>query len=110
MSTVKRMQEQKSAKKKQGRRFGVARDEAVAADWGKVDAEVIRRTIVAVCRAGGALRFGYTSDGGAFALGVYGDGPEPYTEYMRPGSDVAETLTELAQVFYDIYAEADMKQ
>jgi len=110
MSIVKRAQEEKKAKKTSGRRFGVGREQTAAADWGKVDAEVLKRTIVAVCRAGGALRFGYTADGGAFALGIYGDGPEAYTEYLRPNEDVAETLHELAQTFYDIASERDVKQ
>jgi len=107
MSTVKRLQEEKKAKKTSGRRFGVNRETSLAADWGRVDAEQLKRVIVAVCRAGGALRFGYTADGGAFALGIYGDGPEPYTEYMRPTEDVGDTLDDLAQTFYDIASEAE---
>jgi hypothetical protein len=36
---------------------------------------------------GGALRLGYTRDGGAYAVGVYGDGT-PFTEYIPPSDDI----------------------
>lgn len=107
MGMLKRKQEEAKAKKSPQRRFGVTRETSKAADWGTVDAEVIRRVIVAVTRAGGALRFGYTADHGAYALGVYGDGPTPYTEYFRPTEDLADALTELAQTFYDIATEQE---
>ena len=61
------------------------------ADWGGVNAEVLRDAIQTVARQGGALRFGYSRDGGAYAIGVLGDG-EPYTEYLRPTDDVEEYL------------------
>lgn len=108
MSAIKRVQEEKKAKKDGSRKFGINRGPSMAADWGKLDPEVLKRVIVAVTRAGGALRFGYTNDFGAYALGIYGDGPEPYTEYFRPTEDVADALAELAQTFYDIAAEKDM--
>lgn len=107
MGVLKRKSEEMKAKKSPTRRFGVGREPSKAADWGTVDPEVIRRVIVAVTRAGGALRFGYTADHGAYALGIYGDGPTPYTEYLRPTEDLAEALTELAQTFYDIASEAE---
>jgi len=107
MSTVKRLQEDKKARSAQKRKFGVARADLPAADWGKIDSEILKRTIVAVTRAGGALRFGYTTDHGAYALGIYGDGPEPYTEYFRPSEDLPYALTELAQTFYDIATEKE---
>ena len=107
MGMLKRQKEEKKAKAKGGRRFGISREDQVASDWGKVDQAVVHRAIVAAARAGGALRFGYTADGGAFALGIYGDGDEPYTEYFRPNEDVAFALTEIAQMFYDRFAEAD---
>ena len=52
-----------------------------------------------IIRAGGALRIGATRDGGAFAFGVYGDGPDSYTDYLRPDEDVARYLAELGDYF-----------
>lgn len=74
------------------------RREAVGADWGMVSAEKLRDTISAVTLRGGALRFGYTRDGGAYALGIYGLG-ETYTEYLRPSDNVEGFLDELAEAF-----------
>ena len=42
---------------------------------------------------GGAIRFGYTRDGGAYAVGLYYGG-ETCTEYIRPGEDVEQALIE----------------
>jgi len=57
------------------------------ADWASVNAELLRRAIAAVGARGGAIRFGYTRDGGAYAVGLLGDG-DPYTEYLRPSDDI----------------------
>lgn len=70
------------------------------ADWTGVDANVIRDAIAAVSYRGGALRFGYTRDGGAYALGVYGDG-KPYTIFIPPREDVEDYLRDLVTVFED---------
>lgn len=63
----------------------------------------LKRAIVAASRTGGALRFGYTSDGGAYAIGIYGDGA-PYTHYVKPGDDsdaVCEDIVELFETIRD---------
>jgi len=70
------------------------------ADWGAQDAGTILRAIEVVAKQGGALRFGYTRDGGAYAIGVMGDG-EPYTEYLRPNDDVGEYLRVLIAQWED---------
>lgn len=57
------------------------------ADWGTANASKLLAAIVAVSRHGFAIRFGYTRDGGAFAVGIIGDG-EPYTEFTRPTEDI----------------------
>jgi hypothetical protein len=89
------------------RRF--TRGSGLPADWGHVDAELIRAVIVAAGMAGGAVRFGYTSDGGAYALGIYGDGEKPYTEYVSPNDDIEGVLRSLETVFLDIEAESRSK-
>lgn len=59
------------------------RTESSTADWAGVSPELLQRLVCVVAFMGGAVRFGYSRDGGAFSIGIYGDG-EPYTEY-RPG-------------------------
>src|SRR6185503_18868443 len=66
------------------------------ADWAGVESEAIRTAIAALGSIGGALRFGYTRDGGAYAIGVYGLETKPSTDYLRPGDDVSAYLYQLA--------------
>lgn len=68
------------------------------ADWMEADADVLRRAIAAAGFKGGALRFGYTRDGGAYAIGVYGSG-DPFTEYVKPGDDINAYLQTLIDDF-----------
>lgn len=103
MSIKKRLDEEKKAKKAGGRRYGANAAERRAADWGTAKADEVKALIVAAARAGGAVRFGYTADQGAYALGIYGDGDTPYTEYVRPGEDLGEVLRNLTETFFEIY-------
>jgi len=98
MSNQKRLAEQKKSAAKE-RAFRSKLAVTVTADWDRADAEQLRSTIGAVARAGGALRLGCTRDGGAYSVGIYGDGPEAYTEYVRPNEDLDEFLRDLEQVF-----------
>lgn len=66
------------------------------ADWQGVNGELLARTVAVVAMRGGALRLGYTRDGGAYSIGVYGDG-EPYTEYVRPGEGIEDYLIALIE-------------
>jgi len=66
------------------------------ADWATVNAELLRRAIAIVGHRGGALRFGYTRDGGSYAIGVLGDG-DPYTDYVRPTDDIDAYLESLIE-------------
>jgi len=74
-------------------RFTRGRGES--ADWAGVDHEAICAAIAALGSIGGALRFGYTRDGGAYAIGVYGLESKPITDYLRPGDDISAYLYEL---------------
>ena len=65
------------------------------ADYGTIDGDLIRQAIEAVTALGGAVRFGYTSDGGAYAIGVY-SGDDRWTEYCRTDDDLRDYLSELA--------------
>lgn len=77
------------------------RRQSAPADWASVPADAIRSAIVAASNCGGALRFGYTSDGGAYAVGIYGDG-EPYTEFYTPAEDMEAALLDIMQSFIDL--------
>lgn len=68
------------------------------ADWATADAALVLETIANVSSAGGAIRFGYTRDGGAYAIGIYGSG-EPFTEYVRPSEDINYYLQGLIEDF-----------
>jgi len=92
--------ESKKARKAE-RKFRRESEDQNAANWATVDAGTIQATICKITAAGGAIRFGYTLDGGAYALGVYGDGAAPYTEYVRPSEDIERILAELGSVFDD---------
>lgn len=78
----------KESKGLPARRRKSVRDQA---DWGTIDGELIRSVIEAVTRFGGAIRFGYSRDGGAYSLGVYGDG-KPYSEFRAASDDVDDWL------------------
>jgi hypothetical protein len=66
------------------------------ADWTECEGEVLRKAVAAVARMGGAVRLGYTRDGGAYAVGIYGDG-EPFTEYVPPSDDITEFMKGLIE-------------
>jgi len=58
-----------------------------AADWSSVDSARVVAAISAITRHGFAVRFGYTRDKGAYAIGIIGDG-EPFTEFVRPTESI----------------------
>ena len=64
------------------------------ADWMAADPALVQRAISAAALKGGALRFGYTRDGGAYAVGIYGS-QKPFTEYIRPREDINAYLQSL---------------
>lgn len=65
------------------------------ADWQTANPEIVLHAIAVVAFNGGALRFGYTRDGGAYAIGIYLGG-ESFTEYVRPHEDIDSYLSALA--------------
>lgn len=77
------------------------RRSASVADWATASGEIVIKAITAASNVGGALRFGYSRDGGAFAIGVYGDG-DPYTEFVAGTESIDEYLAEYVQLFEDI--------
>lgn len=83
---------------------GLARKSGLVADWGSADIGKLSRAICAASITGGALRFGYSRDGGAYAVGIYGDGP-PYTEFCKPDGDLDQMLDDIIALFEDIADE-----
>lgn len=80
---------------------GIRRDGGGTADWESVDREILVKAVASAAKVGGALRFGYSRDGGAYAIGIYGDG-EPYTEFVRPSEDIDIILKDIMSMFEDI--------
>jgi len=80
------MGDKKQEKKEQKRR--VRERFTAKASWHDANSELVVRAIAAASSDGGALRFGYTRDGGAFCVGVYGDG-EAYNLYSKPDDPAA---------------------
>jgi len=87
-----------SKKRGSKRRFDRNSSDSQPADWSSANAILMREAIRCVSTSGGAVRFGYSRDGGAYALGIYGDG-DPYTEYIRPGESIDEVLLALIYAF-----------
>lgn len=104
MSATKRAMEAKTMKRRQ-RRYGNSDKAPARADWRTVSNTAIVAVIQAAAEVGGALRFGVSRDGGAYALGVYGDGPDVYTLYAGDASEMEEHITHLSDIFYDIAIE-----
>lgn len=65
------------------------------ANWGDVSGENLANAVAWTAANGGALRLGYTRDGGAYAIGIYMDG-ESETEYVRPDENIDQWLLDLA--------------
>lgn len=84
-----------------GKSRGVRRESSESADWASAETATLRRAIETAASTGGALRFGYSRDGGAYAIGIYGDG-DPYTEFVRPAEDINVFLEEVIQLFESI--------
>jgi len=69
------------------------------ADWAGVDGGLVVRCAAAISRDGGAIRLGYTRDGGAYAIGIY-NGDDRKTVYVAPSEPIEEILREIAE-FYE---------
>jgi len=89
-----------------GKSRGVRKQSGETADWSSADPLTLRNAIAQAAKTGGALRFGYSRDSGAYAIGIYGDG-EPYTEFVRPAEDIDTFLEEVIALFEQI--EVDKK-
>lgn len=65
------------------------------ADYSGIDSTAMQRLVAVVASRSGAVRYGYTRDGGAYAVGIYLEG-ESETLYFKPTEDVSAELDALA--------------
>jgi len=87
---------QKAAAKKALPTVGAGR--GGAADWGGANAGLMLQLVCFVGDAGGAVRYGYTRDGGAYSIGIY-LGEDSKTYYGNEADGIDELLTELVEYF-----------
>lgn len=91
-----------SNERKPGTSRGLRGTSRGIADWGQASAELVVRAIERAAITGGAIRFGYSRDGGAYSVGIYGDG-EPYTEFCKPSEDLDAFLQSIVDLYESIY-------
>lgn len=66
-------------------------------DWGTVTPKVLIDLVQVVSGLGGAVRLGYTRDGGAYSVGIYLD-DDRETFYCRPSDDLDDFITRLTEL------------
>jgi len=68
------------------------------ADWANADAALVLQLVCAVAVEGGAVRYGYTRDGGAYSIGLYlGDDSKTY--YCNEADGINDEIRELIEEF-----------
>lgn len=82
------------AKQSRGRRAANAAGISLrSGDW-----IAIAALVISFAECGGAIRIGYTRDGGALAIGCY-LGDDYATEYIRPSEDFRASMLEIAEAW-----------
>jgi hypothetical protein len=71
--------------------------------WSDVDSAVIRGAVDAVARAGGAIMFGVTSDGGCFSVCLLHNA-EKIKEYPHNAEEVSDLLEEIIRHYSNALA------
>jgi len=74
------------------------------ADWREADPNKVAALIHNITRHGFAVRFGYTRDGGAFAVGIVGDG-EPTTHFIRPNESIDLFLDSASEAYANLITD-----
>lgn len=78
------------------RKFRSTGSSGGVADWATATDSLIKEVICAASIFDGAIRFGLSADGGAYSIGIYGDGA-PYTTWVPCADDIDDTLRELIE-------------
>jgi hypothetical protein len=68
------------------------------ADWNNADCQLVLALVCIVSSNGGAVRYGYTRDGGAYSIGMYLE-DDSKTYYCNEKDGINETLSELIEYF-----------
>jgi hypothetical protein len=97
-----RRQDAREVKRNAKRQRNVVPEAAISVD--DINSDTLLYCLHHVLAAGGAIRIGATRDKGAWAIGVYGDGTTPYTEYVRPAEDFNSYLRGLGEFFAKLEA------
>lgn len=87
-----------------GKSRGLGRLAGEVVDWESIDGQKLIRAIAAAAAYGGALRCGYSRDGGVYSIGIYGDG-DPYTEYCRTAEELDIILGKVEELFHGLMDE-----
>lgn len=67
-------------------------------DWGRIEDRLLWTVIQRVTPDDGAIMFGYSRDGGAYSVRIYGAG-DPYTSYFHSDAEITEFLIQLAEEY-----------
>lgn len=100
MAAIARLKE-RAADKVRERRYKAQQAAVAGAQVVVDDADAVMRIVLRLVSAGYALRFGGSRDGGVLGVGVYGDGPAPYTVWLDRGANLREWLVELESALLD---------
>lgn len=76
-------------------------DSSNVADWGTITPKILVDLVQVVAAAGGAVRFGYTRDGGAYSVGVYLD-DDRETFYFKPADDLDDAIGQLTEMLRNL--------
>ena len=68
------------------------------ADWANADASLLFQLVCVVAMENGAVRFGYTRDGGAYSIGIY-LGADSQTYYCNEKEGINDKLAGLIDHF-----------
>jgi hypothetical protein len=71
------------------------------ADWGTITPSILIDLVQVVAAAGGATRFGYTRDGGAYSVGIYLD-DDRETFYFKPADDIDDAISQLTEMLRNV--------
>lgn len=97
MFTMSAMGDKNHGKRGAKRRYSQGGGATV--NWSDVGGEAIKGVLAAVTATGCAIRFGYSRDQGAFAIGIVGDG-DPYTVWAANLEELDIKLEALEQAFH----------
>jgi hypothetical protein len=93
------------SKRQKGKRFERKPKITVHADWTGVSGELLRALVGTMTKDGKAIRLGYSRDGGAYAIGIYGDAETPYTVYCGVNDDIDSFLADIITEFNGLLPE-----